>query len=68
MATKGAKVQVKVAGGSIQTKTASTVGELAVMVGAEGYQATVDGEPVEYGHKLKAQNFVSFAKPVKAGA
>jgi len=62
-----AKVQVKVAGGSIQTKDAKTVGELAGMVGAEGYEAAVDGEPVEYAHKLSKNQFVSFAKPVKAG-
>lgn len=62
-----AKVQVKVAGGSIQEKSADTVGDLARMVGAEGYQAAVNGEPVDDHYELEDYEFVSFAKPVKAG-
>lgn len=62
-----AKVQVQVAGGSIQQKEADTVSELAGIVGASGYVATVNGEPQEGNYKLEDYEFVSFAKPVKAG-
>lgn len=62
-----ARVQVQVAGGSIQLKEADTVGELAQMVSAAGYQATVNGEPVDKDHELQDFEFVSLAKPVKAG-
>ena len=62
-----AKVQVQVAGGSIQQKEVGTVGELAAQVGANGYQATVNGEPVNDNYSLSDFEFVSFAKPVKAG-
>ena len=61
------KVQVQVAGGSIQAKEADTVEELAQMVGAIGYVATVNGEPVDGDYELSDYEFVSFAKPVKAG-
>ena len=63
-----AKVQVQVAGGSIQQKEVGTVRELANSVNATGYQATVNGEPVNEGYELSDFEFVSFAKPVKAGA
>ncbi len=62
-----AKVQVQVAGGSIQQKEVGTVRELAQSVNATGYQATVNGEPVSEGYELSDFEFVSFAKPVKAG-
>lgn len=62
-----ASVQVKVAGGAIQEKEAETVGELASLVNATGYQATVNGEPVDADHELTDFEFVAFAKPVKAG-
>lgn len=62
-----AKVQVQVAGGSIQQKDVGTVGELAKTVGAIGYQATVNGEPMNENYELQDFEFVSFAKPVKAG-
>ena len=62
-----AKVQVQVAGGAIQQKDVGTIGELAKVVGAAGYQATVNGEPVTDGYGLSDFEFVSFAKPVKAG-
>jgi sulfur carrier protein ThiS len=61
------KVQVQVAGGSIQSKEADTVEELAIMMGAVGYVATVNGEPVDSNYELSDYEFVSFAKPVKAG-
>lgn len=63
-----ASVQVQVAGGSIQAKDADTVGDLATQVGAQGYIATVNGEPQEYTFTLSDYEFVSFAKAVKAGA
>lgn len=63
-----AKVQVQVAGGSIQQKEADCICDLAELVGAEGYQATVNGEPVDKDHELEDFDFVSFAKPVKAGS
>ena len=62
-----AKVQVKVAGGTIQEKEASCVADLARMVHAEGFQASVNGEPVDGDYQLEDFEFVSFAKPVKAG-
>lgn len=65
-----AKVRVQVAGGSVQIKEASTVGELAKLVGADGFQATVDGDTADYDQELEGDegdSFVSFARPVKAG-
>lgn len=62
-----AKVQVQVAGGSIQQKEAETIGALAILVGADGYVATVNGEPQQNDHNLSDFEFVSFAKAVKAG-
>lgn len=62
-----AKVQVQVAGGSIQQKNADTIRGLACEVGAQGYQAAVNGEPVSESYRLQDYEFVSFAKPVKAG-
>lgn len=62
-----AKVQAQVAGGSIQQKEADTVGKLADALGVSGYTATVNGEPVDNDYELQDYEFVSFAKPVKAG-
>lgn len=62
-----AKVQVQVAGGTIQHKEAETISELAAMVNAGGYCAAVNGEVVCGDHELSDYEFVSFAKPVKAG-
>lgn len=62
-----AKVQVQVAGGTIQSKEASTVAGLSEMVGAAGYVATVNGEPQDGSYSLSDFEFVSFAKAVKAG-
>lgn len=62
-----AKVQVQVAGGDIQQKEADTVGELQTLVSAEGYTAAVNGEPEGSDYELSDYEFVSFAKPVKAG-
>lgn len=62
-----AKVICKIAGGKNQSKDAKTVGELAKKVKAEGYAAAVNGEPADDDHKLQANDFVSFARPVKAG-
>lgn len=62
-----AKVNVQVAGGAIQQKETNTVGNLAKAVDAEGYQALVNGEPVGHEFQLSDYQFVSFAKPVKAG-
>lgn len=63
-----AKVQVQVAGGSIQQKDIGTIGALKSEMGLNGYQATVNGEPVDDEHELSDYEFVSLAKPVKAGA
>jgi hypothetical protein len=58
----------QVAGGDPQAgKSASTVGELAAQVGAEGYVATVNGELADSNQSLNDYEFVAFAKPVKAG-
>lgn len=62
-----AKVQVKVAGGEIQERQANTVEELASQLGVGSYTATVNGEPVDGDYELEDYEFVSFAKPVKAG-
>lgn len=60
-------VKAQVAGGRTQTLNAETVGELATMVDAEGYAATVNGEPADEDTQLRRDDFVSFARPVKAG-
>lgn len=62
-----ARVQVQVAGGAIQNKEADTVEGLSAQVGAAGYIATVNGEPQDGDYELNDFEFVSFAKPVKAG-
>lgn len=62
-----AKVQVQVAGGNIQQKEAETVCDLMHDVGAKGYTAAVNGEPVDVNYRLQDYEFVTFAKPVKAG-
>lgn len=62
-----AKVICQVAGGKNQSKEARTVGELARKVNAEGYTAAVNGETADESTKLAANDYVSFAKPVKAG-
>lgn len=62
-----AKVQVQVAGGAILQKEADCVCDLQRKVGAEGYQAAVNGEPVDSDYELSDFEFVTFAKPVKAG-
>ncbi len=62
-----AKVIVQVAGGKNQAKDAKTVGELAEKVKAEGFAAAVNGEPADDDTKLMTNDFVSFARPVKAG-
>lgn len=62
-----AKVQVQVAGGEIQQKEAEDIASLSKLVGAEGYIATVNGEPEESDYELSDFEFVSFAKAVKAG-
>lgn len=62
-----AKVIVQVAGGKNQQKEAKTVGDLAKKVKAEGFTAAVNGEPADDDQKLQANDYVSFARPVKAG-
>ena len=62
-----AKVQVKVSGGDIREVEASTVGALKDKVSATGYVATVNGEPEGDDYQLNDFEFVSLAKPVKAG-
>lgn len=62
-----AKVQVQVAGGEIQQIEADTVGDAQKQVGAANYTAAVNGEPADNDYELSDYEFVSFAKPVKAG-
>lgn len=62
-----AKVIAQVAGGKNQAKEARTVGDLARKVNAEGFSAAVNGEPADDDQTLKTNDYVSFAKPVKAG-
>lgn len=62
-----AKVNVQVAGGSIQQKEAATVGDIKAIMGAQGYVATVNGEPADDNYELEEYEFVALAKPVKAG-
>ena len=62
-----AKVKVQVAGGQTQDKEATTVSDLSSMVSASGYQAAVNGEPADGNYQLRNNDFVSFARPVKAG-
>jgi len=47
-----AKVQVQVAGGSVQQKEASSLDDLAAQVGAVGYIATVNGNPQSGDYQL----------------
>lgn len=63
-----AKVQVQVAGGEIMQKDASSIRGLQCEVDAKGYQAAVNGEPVDEDYELEDYEFVTFAKPVKAGS
>lgn len=62
-----AKVNVQVAGGSIQQKEAATVGDLKRIMQADNYVATVNGEPADDGYSLEEYEFVALSKPVKAG-
>ncbi len=62
-----ANVNAQAAGGAIQRKNARTISELAEQVGAVGFIATVNGEPQPNSYALNDDEFVSFAKPVKAG-
>lgn len=62
-----ANVNAQAAGGAIQRKSARTIDDLALQVGAQGYIATVNGEPQAGSYVLQEDEFVSFAKPVKAG-
>lgn len=62
-----AKIHVQVAGGEIQEIEADTVEEAQKQVNAANYQAAVNGEPVDGEFELEDFQFVSFAKPVKAG-
>ena len=63
-----ATVKVQVAGGDQQEKNVNTVGEARSAVGAEtGWQASVNGEPADDSYQLRRNDFITFAKPVKAG-
>lgn len=62
-----AKVQVQVAGGSIRQVEADTVAEAKAAVSAEGYTATVNGDPADDNYELSDYEFVALAKQVKAG-
>lgn len=62
-----AKVHVQVAGGEIQEIEADTVADAQKKVNAANYQAAVNGEPVDGDYELEEYQFVTFAKPVKAG-
>lgn len=62
-----AEVQYQIAGGEIRKEKATTVGQLKTKVGAEGYQATVNGEAEGDSYVLSEYEFVAFAKQVKAG-
>lgn len=62
-----AKVQVQVEGGAIQQKVADTVGELKTQMGMRDYTATVNGDNANDSYELVDFDFVSLAKPLKAG-
>jgi hypothetical protein len=59
--------KVQVAGGSIKDIAADTVAEAKQLAAAEGYVATVNGEPASDSQELGEFDFVALAKPVKAG-
>ncbi len=63
------KVRAQVAGGSEQTLDGvSTLGDVKKKLGAEGYQATINGEPEDDDSaQLEDYQYVALAKPVKAG-
>jgi len=62
-----AKVICQVAGGKNKQIDAKTVGDLANKMECQGYTAAVNGEPADFDQKLETNDFVSFARPVKAG-
>ena len=63
-----AKVHAKVAGGEVKNIECNTVQCVKEQMGSEGYTATVNGEPEKDDYRLKDDDFIVLAQPVKAGA
>ena len=59
--------KVQVAGGSIVDLDADTVADAKRLANAEGFVATVNGDPANDSQELGEYDFVALAKPVKAG-
>jgi len=59
--------KIQVAGGTIKDLSVETVGQAKALVGAQGYVATVNGEPASDDQDLGEYDFIALAKPVKAG-
>lgn len=63
------KINAQVIGGSPRTfDDVQTVGDVAKLMGAEGYTATVNGEPAQLTDTLEDYSYVNFAPAVKGGA
>ena len=60
-----AAVSAKVIGGSLQLKEATTVAELASLLGVPNHQASVNGNPEDGTYELEEGEFVTFAEKVK---
>lgn len=62
------KINCQVIGGTpITHDDVATVADAARKMGADGYQAQVNGEPAQLGQRLNDYDFVSFAPAVKGG-
>lgn len=60
-----ATINAQVVGGSIKQVSANTVGEVKEQFKAQGYTATVNGEPAADDYVLSDYEFVSLAPSVK---
>lgn len=61
-------IRAQVAGGQERTlNNVHTVADVKREMGAEGFQATVNGEPEGDDYQLENYQFVSLTKAVKAG-
>jgi len=62
------KVTCQVIGGTLITHdNIATVRDAAKLMDAEGYQASVNGEPASFDQKLEDYQYVTFAPAVKGG-
>lgn len=60
-----AKVMVKVAGGQVQEKDYSSLGQLKAAMGLTNYTASVNGEPESDDYELEDYEVVNLSPSVK---